>query len=263
MSNSENDFIGPGYPYYKNIKTPEQLGMSDKGTMSQLKTDIKGLTQYANLLIDGNSSASATGKPLGNRYFLKSGGKCLAPPDNPKCQYSSSDPASNNCFQDCAADPSGCQQVDRYIYINNIASGNLPFITGNGNFTNFKGLIPGAVEDALTLVESPEGLFTAFTQGSAPACNKITMKTISINNMQGVESNYVTRDEIENMDPCSFTTFLNPLNKQKCNSKDGFQIQSNSYSPIVMSDDPSDKLYFACISIIGIYILYRLMIKSK
>lgn len=244
------------YSYYKNIKTPEQIGMSDKGTMTQLKSDVNGLSQYVNLLTTGYSSASATGNPLGNRYFLKSGGKCLAPPDNSKCQYSSNDPSSENCFQDCSTDSSGCQQVDRYIYINNIPTANFPIITG-------RGLIPGSIQDALTLVDSSEGLFTAFMQSSAPACNKINMKTMSTNNMAGTEKNYVIRTEIENMDPCSFTTLENPFNQQKCDSKDGFQNQTNSYSPIAMSEDPIDKLYFACISIIGIYILYRLMIKSK
>ena len=73
----EEKLLGPSYPYYKNIKLPNEIGMSDKGTISALGKDIDGLIQYVEVLVTGNSKASATGKPLGNKFFLQTGAKCL------------------------------------------------------------------------------------------------------------------------------------------------------------------------------------------
>ena len=122
----EEKLLGPSYPYYKNIKTPSQLGMSSKGTIQQMSQNIVGLTNYVEVLVSGKSSASATGGPLGNKFFLQTGGKCV---DN-------SVDGSNN-------------QVDRYIYVNNVPEGDIPFISsGLGvNFTDFRGLIPGAMSN--------------------------------------------------------------------------------------------------------------------
>ena len=36
----ERNLLGPTYPYYKNIQTPSQLGMSDNGSMQQMAQDI-------------------------------------------------------------------------------------------------------------------------------------------------------------------------------------------------------------------------------
>ena len=95
----QNKLLGPTYPYYKNIKTPSQIGMSDKGTLKQMGKDIDGLIQYVQLLVSGKSSASASGGPLGNKFFLQTGAKCAA-----------IDTCTNK------KDPSTCQQTDRYIY---------------------------------------------------------------------------------------------------------------------------------------------------
>ena len=74
----QDKLLGPTYPYYKNIKSPSQIGMSDKGTIQQTAKDIDGLIQYVQLLVSGKSKASATGGPLGNKFFLQTGAKCLA-----------------------------------------------------------------------------------------------------------------------------------------------------------------------------------------
>ncbi len=94
----EERLLGPTYPYYKNIKTPSQIGMSDNGTIQQMATDINGLIQYVELLVTGNSGASATGSPLGNKFFLQTGAKCAA---------------IDSCTD--SNDASTCQKVDRYI----------------------------------------------------------------------------------------------------------------------------------------------------
>ena len=133
---AEEKYIGPDYPYYKYIKSPSDIGMSSKGDLKTLGKDVDGLISYVELLVSGGGKASATGKPLGNKFFLKTGGKCI-------------DKQSN-------------QEVDRYIYIDNVPSGNIPFISsGMGvNFSEFKGLIPGTISNLNAF--NPMELFQSF-----------------------------------------------------------------------------------------------------
>jgi hypothetical protein len=236
----EDRLLGPTYPYYKNIKTPSQIGMSDKGTIQQMGKDVDGLIQYVELLVTGKSKASATGGPLGNKFFLNTGGKCAA-------VDSCSD--SNNS--------STCKQVDRYIYINNVPEGNIPFISGGMgvNFSEFKGLIPGAMGNLNVL--NPFAILRAFLAGSTPPCQQITMQTITSDNVKSSESHYVTLADITSMDPCSFSDGKNPVTGKKCIET----FQSNS--ELLIPDDPLAQLYFASLGVLGLFILYRLMEKSR
>jgi hypothetical protein len=238
----EERLLGPTYPYYKNIKTPTQIGMSDKGTIQQMSKDVEGLIEYVELLVTGDSKASATGGPLGNKFFLKTGGKCVA-------MDSCSDPN----------DSSTCNQVDRYIYVDNVPQGNIPFISsGMGvNFSEFKGLIPGAMSNLNVL--NPFAILRAFASGSTPPCQQITMQTITSDNVKSSESHYVTLADITSMDPCSFSNGKNPVTGKKC--KETFQTNNNN--ELLIPDDPLAQLYFASLGILGLFILYRLMEKSQ
>ena len=51
--------------------------MSDKGTFEVMGKDVNGIISYVDLLVSGKSKASATGGPLGNKYFLNTGASCL------------------------------------------------------------------------------------------------------------------------------------------------------------------------------------------
>jgi len=231
----EQNLLGPTYPYYQNIKTPSQLGMSDKGSIQQMAQDVNGLIQYVEVLVTGNSQASATGGPLGNKFFLQTGAKCAA------------------------VDKNG-QQVDRYIYIDNVPAGNIPFISsGLGvDFSEFKGLIPGAMSNLNVL--NPFAIMSAFMSGSTPPCQELTMQTIDVSNNQSTATHYVTISDIKNMDPCSFQNRRNPATGASC--QETFQTGVGKDASPVMSDDPMDQIYFASLAGIGIYILYRLMEKS-
>jgi hypothetical protein len=235
----EERLIGPTYPYYQNIKTPSQIGMSDKGTIQQMSKDIEGLIEYVELLVSGNSSASSTGKPLGNKFFLKTGAKCSA---------------IDSCSD--KNDVSTCQQVDRYIYINNVPEGNIPFISsGLGvNFSEFKGLIPGSMGNLNVL--NPFAIMRAFLSGSTPPCQSLTMQTISVNNAKSSETHYVTLADIGNMDPCSFSDGKNPVNGNSC--KQTFQNMEELNLP----NNSLIQIYFASLGLLGLIILYRLMEKS-
>jgi hypothetical protein len=236
-----NNLLGDDYPYYKNIKSPGELGMSSKGDISTLTKDVSGLIEYVKVLVSGSSKASKTGKPLGNKYFLNtSGATCM-------------DTATNT-------------EVPRYIYINNVPQGNIPLLSsGTGiNFSDFKGLIPGTISDLSVL--DPTALMSAFTTGATPPCQKITLQTINSTNQVGSESNYVAIVDIKSMDPCSFPNKKNPITGQKC--KEGFEsymsnnVASNAAS-VMMPGDPIVQLYYSGLALFGIYILYRLMDKQK
>lgn len=237
----EERLLGPTYPYYKNIRSPKDIGMSDSGTLPQMARNINGLVQYVELLVTGNSQASATGRPLGNKFFLQTGAKCAAVD---KC----SDPSV----------PATCDQTDRYIYIDNVPSGNIPLVSsGMGvNFSEFKGLIPGALGNLNVL--NPYAILRAFTSGATPPCQEITMQTIDVNNNASSETHYVALTDIQSMDACTFPNGTNPVTQAKC--KETFQ--GNNMDSLT-SDDPMEKLYFAGLGGIGLYILYRFMEKSR
>jgi hypothetical protein len=235
---AKEKYMGPDYPYYKYIKSPSDIGMSDKGTLKQMGKDIDGLIEYVNLLVSGKSKASSTGQPLGNKFFLKTGGKCM----------------------DKATD----QEVDRYIYINNVPMGNIPFISsGMGvNFSEFRGLIPGTISNLNAF--NPMTMLQSFMEGSKPDCQEIVMETIDTYNNKSTESHFVTLVDIKNMDPCSFKNKTNPITNEKC--KEGFTNMKREQltGACIMPKIPDDfiaQAYFASLGILSIYITYRYMVK--
>jgi len=256
----ENDMLGPSYEYTKYIKTPSEMGMSDKGDLKTMAKDISGLISYVELLVQGTGNASKTGQPLGNKFFLQTGAKCISPDK---------------------------KEHDRFIYINNVPSGNIPFIsTGIGvNFTEFRGLVPGALQDLNVL--SPYGIMQSFLSGSTPPCQQITMETIGIDNKHSMETQYVTENDIKRMDACDFVippmngkpAHVNPLNPTSI-CRQAFQnridtgntdIKDNTeynYKVVTSVDpdfpsNPLIQLYFICLGILGIVILYKIAYKRS
>ena len=221
---NEKSFSDLPYPYYKHIKTPEQLKMSEDGTISALSNNINGLIGYVELLISGSGKASATGKPLGDRYFINTGSKCL--------------------------DKKTKSEVDRHIYIDNVPGGiDLGFIkSGMGqNFKETRGLIPGAMGNLQVL--NPARLMNAFgdlTKGSFPECQQITMQTIDDNNITGIEKHYVTLTDIDYIDKKLYSTH---------NTSNG---SKETFETMKISSDPMDQLYYICLAGLGIYLIYKL-----
>lgn len=242
-NDSKSKYLGEDYPYYKYIKTPDQLGMSSKGTLKQLGKDVDGLMEYVNVLVSGKSKASATGKPLGNKFFLKTGAKCT--------------------------NKMSGEEMERYIYINNVPMGNIPLISSGmgANFSEFKGLIPGTISNLNAF--NPMSMLQAFVEGARPDCQEITMETIDSKNAVSTETHYVATIDIQNMDPCSFSDRKNPITKQKCketfgnmNSNDD-NFLSNIRLNFDVPDDPIAQLFFATFGIFGIYLFYKILLKYK
>jgi len=204
------------YPYHKYIKSPAELGSSNAGNLTALGKDIAAIKSYVDVLVSGDSRGHVGGvNALGNKYFMKTGATCDAP-DGSKQQ--------------------------RYIFINNIPSGGIPFVTQNGQM---KGLVPGALEN-VTYV-NPLKLFTAFSQGTS--CQQITMETRDIKNATSTESQYVLNDDVSSYNPCWFPERKNPVTNETC--REG----------MTMPNDTSVQLYAVGLGILGIYILHSLLHK--
>ena len=251
------------YPYYKNIRSPTAIGMSDKGTMSALGNDIDGLMAYVDVLVSGKSKGSATGRPLGNKFFVKTKASCK--------------------------DTVSGKTVPRSFYANNIPMGNIPFISsGMGtDFSDFRGLLPGVISGLNAF--DPAGLVSSFSEGGTPDCRMLTMETIDSENTHSVESNYITVSDIKDMDACLFPNGKNPMTKGVCSGGEykgniaplPFSDPSKSSPPrrkkrsgfrtgIELDDfmfdtdmgipmnDPACVVFFASIGILGIYITHCL-----
>jgi hypothetical protein len=165
------------YMYYKYIKTPSDMGMEPGYDLSNVSSGVAGIISYIQLLVEGRSKASKTGKPLGNKYFYTTSQQCK--------------------------DTSGANQT-LSLYVDNVPSGNLGIIpkgTG-GNFSTFKGLLPGLLENAFSLAQID--FFSAFTSMDPPKCQEVTLQTIDVNNNVGTGTAYVSIDDIKNISPCNF-----------------------------------------------------------
>jgi hypothetical protein len=138
LDNAETDIMGPDYSYSDNIPGPNSLGVGSAGSMGQLTTNIDAANQYVKIMVTGDP-------PLGNQYYVNTGGACTA--------------------------PDGSTQ-SRYNYINNKSVGadllppglsDLSFLSSDLN-----GLIPGIVGDLEGL--NPLFLFKSLVADGTPQC---------------------------------------------------------------------------------------------
>lgn len=134
-SNVQTDLLGPAYSYADSITGPSSMGVGSNGSFGQLGTNANAIGYYVEALITGNP-------PLGNQYFVNTGGMCAAP---------------NGSLQ------------PRYNYINNMSTGAgalPPAIAELGS--DFNGLIPGVVDDIEGL--NPLHLFSSLIADANPPC---------------------------------------------------------------------------------------------
>jgi hypothetical protein len=134
-SNVQTDLLGPSYSYADTITGPTSLGVGSSGSFGQLGTNANAIAYYTEALITGNP-------PLGNQFFVNTGGMCTAP---------------NGSLQ------------PRYNYINNMSTGAgaLPAAISELG-SDFNGLIPGVVDDIEGL--NPLHLFSALAADANPPC---------------------------------------------------------------------------------------------
>ena len=229
----QEKLLGPDYKYWDQIKSPSQLGMSSNGSISTMAADVAGLINYVELLVTGQSKASKTGGPLGDKFFLKTFATCT--------------------------DTASKEVVDRYVYVNNVPDGSIPFISSgmNMNFSEFEGLVPGTMSNLSAM--NPMLLFQAFMAGSQPDCQELTMETIDVNNNKGSETRHVTTIDIGNINPCSFPDKKNPVTGAGCS--EAFTNLKKQRGKI--PDDFLVKLFYASLGVLGVYLLINVMKRIK
>ena len=170
--------------------SPRSLGMGSQGSMPQLARNISGLINYVEVLVTGQGKGSTTGRPLGNKFFLKTAGTCK--------------------------DVSSKKVVPRYVYISNIPSGNIPIVSSalGTNFSSFKGLVPGSMSNLNAL--NPMGFIAAFGAGAQPPCRALSMETVDNNDNRGRATHFVADSDINQLDPCLWGNGRNPVSGKRC-----------------------------------------------
>ena len=271
-SSARESVTGPSYPYVQYINGTQKLGMGPQ--WSRIGNNVTGLAGYVQILVEGGGKASATGQPLGNKFFLKTPGKCKAvklPCGTDGCtkvmETTTDEDGNTNQTQ---------MMTDRYMFVNNIPMGNIPGISsmsGGTNFTTFRGLIPGMLSNLNVL--NPADLFAAFLMSSEPDCAAITMDTVDVENKKGRETNYVPVTEIKMLDPCLFPDRQNRYNGKTCNeaftninheSSTSEKLEKSkqvSLYQMITSGDPIVKFYYFMLAIFATFLLKRLVSKGS
>ena len=192
--------VDNNYNYTKFIKTPKDMGIEVGDSLSNVENGVAGIFSYVKLLVEGRSKASKTGKPLGNKYFLKT---------------------TENCVNQNTG-----KKEKRSLYFDNVPTGNLGILKDTGNeFSEFRGLVPGAIENVMALGKID--FFSVFTETGLPKCLPVKLKTIDINNREGDDTQFVTVSDIKEISPCNFISRTNPVNGSVC-TRQGFTLQSDT-----------------------------------
>ena len=188
----EKQIMPEPYKYYKFIKTPKEMGMSTKGGMKDLQDNVAALVSYGEILVSGKGLATDAKKPLGNKYFIKTGGQCKT---------------------------SEGGVVDRYAYIDNVPKGNIPMSESTFiKYNEFTGLIPGMMQDIEDI--NTTKLFRGFMEEEHPKCLPLTLPVIDGDNNETSETHYISESDIREMNPCSFINKINPITGVKCKVPD-------------------------------------------
>jgi len=251
--------VDNSYNYSKYINTPKQMGIKVGDSLDNVSDGVGAIFSYVKLLVEGKSNASKTGKPLGNKYFLETSENCIN-------QYTN-------------------EKVKRSLYFDNVPTGTLGILKDTGNeFSEFKGLVPGAIEDVMAIGKID--FFSAFTDVGVPKCLPVKLKTIDINNKQGSDTHYITISDIEAISPCNFITKTNPVTEAVC-TRDGFtmpddntnedinnaELYKNYYNldddsdsgmdsknmKLMMPDDVFLKVLFYSLGALSVYVALKLM----
>lgn len=196
-SNVSTDILGPSYSYADNIPGPSSKGVGSNGTFGQIFTNLGATIDYVKIMITGDP-------PLGNAYYVNTGGTCTA--------------------------PDGSLQ-SRYNFINNVSTGSnlvpqglndLSFLTSDLN-----GLIPGIVGDIEGL--DPLYLFNSLTADGNPPC-----QCYKCNVTTGTPYQFLT----PSLSPDFDTNSCSPVDASLCKppSKESFMnVETMSALPTILA----------------------------
>lgn len=233
LEDSDDSYLGESLNYAGFIRPPTDSTMqfTDGGKRKELAHNINGINAYIDLLISGDSKASKRmsqdGKylPLGGKYFMKTILKCK--------------------------DVDSGSEVDRYVYMNNVPTGRLPFTTGTE--TSYKGIVPGMMGNIEKM--SPFEMIDELFSSSVPKCKKVSLEIVSNTSDSGQEkARHVSLDDLQTIldrkehinsytDEVAFSQ--NELN----NWKEGFENQ-------FALDSRLTDMYFISLLMLSFYIFY-------
>lgn len=188
-----DELMGPSFSYADNVAGPSSMGIGSDGTFSQLGRNASGIAYYVKALITGDP-------PLGNQYYVNTGGTCQAPDG---------------------------QLRARYNYINNLPSGSPSALPGamKDLGADFNGLIPGVVDDIEGL--DPLYIFSAMTSDASPPCDCYQCPVTS-----GAEYQFIT----PSLDP-DFNSNCQKVDISKCpaptSSSEGFENPGSAIPTIL------------------------------
>jgi len=193
--NVSTSILGPDYSYSDNIPGPGSLGVGSDGSFGQLFTNLGAATQYVKIMITGDP-------PLGDAYFINTGGTCTAPDGSTQSRMNFINNRSTG--QDLV--PQGLNE--------------LSFLTSDLN-----GLIPGVVGDIEGL--DPLYLFNAMTADGTPACQCYQCPATS-----GSQYGFLTTD----LSPDFDTNICKQVDPSNCIQKESFRnMASMSALPTVVA----------------------------
>ena len=190
--NVQTDILGPDYSYANNIPGPSSLGVGSDGTFSQLGSNADAVGTYVKTMISGDP-------PLGDQYFVNTGGVCTAPDKSlqPRSNYINNKPQTQNDL------PNGLKDLG----------------------SDFNGLIPGTVGDISSL--NPIYLFKAITADAEPPC-----KCYKCDVTSGNGTGFLTAELTPDFDPAN----CQEVDPSQCvTAKEGFL----NYDEIAISPIPT------------------------
>lgn len=164
--------FGPTFDYTTGIKKPEDLGVSDDGSISQVFTNANAIKQYTQQLI--------TGPLLGNSTFVETGGMCQAPDGGivPRWSY-----------------------VDNRMRGADVLPANMQRALGSSGDV-FNGIVPGMLGDVVAL--NPVKPVSALVLSGVPKCSAFKCPvTDSLGNPQGSDTKFLTPALEINLGKCS------------------------------------------------------------
>ena len=245
--NGNVSFFGERYNYPTFILPPThpKMQFTEGGRAKDLAKNINGITSYVDLLISGDSKASlrknedGENLPLGGKYFMKTILKCK--------------------------DVDTCQEVDRYVYMNNVPTGRIPFTKDTK--TSYRGIVPGMLGNLEKM--SPFDMIDKLFQPAIPKCKKVDLQVVLNDNDEGeTMARHVSLDDLETLlernehtndifDDKAFTKeelaeWKKACNKINVDSIDGF---TNHF----VSDNNLTDMYFLTILLLLFYIFYCLI----
>lgn len=146
--------------YTKQIKTPEELGFSDKGTFKSLKKNVKASKKILSGMFDKQKKLVKGNRAIGTKLPYNTGFKC---------------------------DASDGSEQDLYTYLDN---------TGNAN----DGLIYELGNASAKMFARGADLFAASNGFTDNSCSEVNLRTVTNSGQSGTKKVYIQDSEISKID---------------------------------------------------------------